>query len=283
MDNRVVYLDGVAYSIAGGNGRPRPRRCTPTTRPPWRGRSKASLPGARNAMAVGAVNGQIVATGGWAAAGPSPATWVFDPAGDAWTAAADAPVSLSASGQAVVDGKLYVVGGCTTSACTPMSNDVAAYDAGSDTLGAARRLPGSRGLRVLWRDRRQGLLHRRQQRCRWDGGQLRLRPRRRLVGPRPRERTGRHLGGRLHRGQRPARRQRWGPGRCRSPTGRSPTTPQQRPGSTCPTPTPLATAAAWPAASTRSAVRPVVSPRPSTARRCQGSRTAAPAPRTSNG
>ena len=35
--------------------------------------------------------------------------------------AADAPVALSASGQAVADGKLYIVGGCTTSACTPMS------------------------------------------------------------------------------------------------------------------------------------------------------------------
>ena len=42
-------------------------------------------------------------------------------------------MSLSASGQAVVDGKLYVVGGCTTAACTPMSNDVAAYDPATDT------------------------------------------------------------------------------------------------------------------------------------------------------
>ncbi len=68
-----------------------------------------------------------------------------------------------------------------------------------------------------------------------------------------------------------------------SPTGRSPTTPRPRRGWTCPTPTPLATAAGWPVASPRSVVRPVGSPRPSTARRCQGSRTAAPAPRTSNG
>ena len=37
-------------------------------------------------------------------------------------------MALSASGQAVVDGKLYIVGGCTTSACTPMSSDVAAFD-----------------------------------------------------------------------------------------------------------------------------------------------------------
>ena len=42
-------------------------------------------------------------------------------------------VPLSASGQAVAGGKLYAIGGCTTAACTPMSNDVAAYDPATDT------------------------------------------------------------------------------------------------------------------------------------------------------
>ena len=133
MDNRVVYVDGVAYSIGGGNGSASNDTVYAYDPATLAWTEKASLPGARNAMSVGAVNGQIVATGGWAAAGPSTDTWVYDPAGDAWSAAADAPVSLSASGQAVVDGKLYVVGGCTTSACTPMSNDVAAYDPATDT------------------------------------------------------------------------------------------------------------------------------------------------------
>ncbi len=133
MDNRVVYLDGVAYSIAGGNGSASSAAVYAYDPATLGWTAKASIPDARNAMSVGAVNGQIVATGGWAAAGPSPDTWVYDPSGDSWTAAADAPVSLSASGQAVVDGKLYIVGGCTTAACTPMSNDVAAYDAASDS------------------------------------------------------------------------------------------------------------------------------------------------------
>jgi N-acetylneuraminic acid mutarotase len=133
MDNRVVYVDGVAYSVAGGDGTASSASVYAYDPATLGWTAKASLPDARNAMAVGAVGGQIVATGGWAAAGPSADTWVYDPSGDSWTAAADAPVSLSASGQAVVDGKLYVVGGCTTSACTPMSNDVAAYDAASDT------------------------------------------------------------------------------------------------------------------------------------------------------
>ena len=132
MDNRVVNLDGVAYSIAGGNGSASTAAVQAYDPATLSWTAKASLPAARNAMAVGAVDGQIVATGGWAPE-PSPATWVYDPAADAWTAAADAPVSLSASGQAVADGKLYVVGGCTTSACTPMSSDAAAYDVATGT------------------------------------------------------------------------------------------------------------------------------------------------------
>ena len=133
MDNRVVYVDGVAYSIGGGSGSASYDTVYAYDPATLAWTEKASLPGARNAMSVGAVNGQVVATGGWAAAGPSANTWVYDPAGDAWSPAADAPVSLSASGQAVVDGKLYVVGGCTTSACLPMANDVAAYDPATDS------------------------------------------------------------------------------------------------------------------------------------------------------
>ncbi len=133
MDNRVVYVDGVAYSIGGGSGSASYDTVYAYDPATLAWTEKASLPGARNAMSVGVVNGQIIATGGWAAAGPSTDTWVYDPAGDAWAAGAAAPVALSASGQAVVDGKLYVVGGCTTSACTPMSNDVAAFDPGTNT------------------------------------------------------------------------------------------------------------------------------------------------------
>jgi subtilisin family serine protease len=133
MDNRVVHLDGLAYSITGSSGSasktdvfvydPATLAWTPV----------ADLPGARNATAAGVVDGQIVVTGGWASGGPSAATWAYDPAADTWTAKANAPVARSAAGQAVVDGKLYSIGGCTTSACTPMANDVVAYDPATDS------------------------------------------------------------------------------------------------------------------------------------------------------
>ena len=133
MDNRVVQLDGVAYSIAGGNGSASTASVYAYDPVALAWTEKADLPDARNAVAAGAVDGQVVVTGGWAASGPSPTTWAYDPGADAWTAKASSPLSLAASGQAVADGKLYVVGGCTTASCTPMSSAAAAYDLATDT------------------------------------------------------------------------------------------------------------------------------------------------------
>lgn len=133
MDNSVVTLDGKVYSIGGGNGSASTTKnyAYDPVAQTWTG--IADLPGARNAMTVGVVSGKIVATGGWASAGPDSATWVYDPAADSWTEVADNPAPRSAAGQAVVGGKLYAVGGCTTSACTPMANDVVRYDLATDT------------------------------------------------------------------------------------------------------------------------------------------------------
>ena len=282
MDNRVVYVDGVAYSIAGGNGSASTPRSRPTTRPRSRGRRRPSLPGARNAMSVGAVDGQIVATGGWAAAGPSPDTWIYDPAGDAWTAGADAPVSAVGLGpggrrrQAVRRRRLHDRG---------LHADVerrGGVRPGDRQLGTAGGLPGLGGVRVLRRHRRDGLLHRRQRRRRGDRGQLRLRPGGRHLDP-DRGRAGRHVGQLVRRRQRHARRQRRRAGRRRSPTRTfaydpasdawadlpNSNTARYRGGMAC-------------GLSTRSAARPAASPPRSTARCCPGSRTAAaPAPTSS--
>jgi N-acetylneuraminic acid mutarotase len=143
MDNRVVHVDGIAYSIAGGNGSASSAKVYAYDPATLSWTEKASLPEPRNAVAAGVVDGQIVVTGGWGASGPSTATWAYDPAADAWTAKAASPVGLAAAGQAVADGKLYVVGGCTTSACTPMSNKAAAYDLASDTWTPIANYPGS--------------------------------------------------------------------------------------------------------------------------------------------
>ncbi|MFC0532449.1 S8 family serine peptidase [Phytohabitans kaempferiae] len=133
MDNRVVSLDGKIYSIGGGNGSASTAKNFVYDPVAQTWAPIADLPGARNAMTVGVIGGKIIATGGWGSAGPDGTTWSYDPAANSWSEKADNPVPRSAAGQGVVDGKLYAVGGCTTSGCTPMSNDVVRYDPGSDT------------------------------------------------------------------------------------------------------------------------------------------------------
>ena len=238
---------------------------------PWRGRRRPSLPGARNAMAVGAVDGQIVATGGWAAAGPSADTWVYDPAGDAWTAGGRRPgvaVRVRSGGrrrQAVRRRWLHHRGlhadverrrRRTTRRPTPGST-LADYP----TPVAFASCGGIDG-KVYCTGGNGG--------AGGHGGQLRLRPGCRLVDAdrrTPRSTPGRAAyavangmlvvnGGVAGRGDHQPHA---------SPTTRPPAR-----GPTCRTPTPLATAAGWRAASTRSAARPVASPRRSTARRCPG-------------
>jgi subtilisin family serine protease len=144
MDNRVVNVDGKVYSIAGGNGSASTGNSyvyDPIAKA-WS--AIATLPSANNAMTVGVVDGKIVASSGWGPSGaPIGGTWVYDPAGNAWTAVASNPTPRAAAGQAVVDGQLYAVGGCTTSACTPMANDVVRYDLATNTWETVADYPQS--------------------------------------------------------------------------------------------------------------------------------------------
>ncbi|MGD9961308.1 S8 family serine peptidase [Nocardioides sp.] len=143
MDNGVVYLDGVVYSVGGGDGNASSASVYAYDPATLTWTEKASLPEARNAMAVGEVDGQLVATGGWGESDTTTSTWLYDAAADSWTPAADAPVALSASGHAVAGGEFYTVGGCTTGDCVPMSNSVSSYDPSSDTWTTRADYPGN--------------------------------------------------------------------------------------------------------------------------------------------
>ena len=213
MDNRVVNLDGKVYSIGGGDGTASTTKnyvYDPTAQT-WT--AIADLPGARNALTVGVVDGKIIASGGWGATGPDAATWSYDPAANTWTARAANPAPRAAAGQAVVDGKLYAIGGCTTANCLPMSNTVVRYDPASDAWETLRQLPEVGGVRLLRRDRRCRLLHRRQRRFGGAEVQLRLRPGCQHLD-RHRRRAGRQLGQLVRGGKRQAPRGRrlagWG-------------------------------------------------------------------------
>ncbi len=143
MDNRVVNLEGKVYSIAGGNGSASTANSYVYDPATLAWTAIAPLPGARNAVTVGAVGGKIIASSGWGAAGPDAGTYSYDPATNAWSTVAANPAPRAAAGQAVLDGKLYAVGGCTTAGCTPMSNSVVAYDAASNTWATLANYPKS--------------------------------------------------------------------------------------------------------------------------------------------
>src|SRR5699024_4319666 len=83
----------------------------------------APLPAPASAVTAGVVGGQLVVSGGWGADGSTTAaTFVYDTAGDTWAPVSDSPWAVSAAGQAVAEGLLFSVGGCSTGDCVPMSS-----------------------------------------------------------------------------------------------------------------------------------------------------------------
>jgi hypothetical protein len=58
--------------------------------------------------------------------------YAYDPSGNSWSQVASLPTALTASATAVLNGQLYVVGGCTTGNCSPTSDGVYRYDPGSN-------------------------------------------------------------------------------------------------------------------------------------------------------
>ena len=70
---------------------------------------------------------------------PIAETVLYDPASDTWSSAAPNPAPFAASGTAVLNGAMYVVGGCLDNDCG--RTDVLRYDPQADTVDPAGRLP----------------------------------------------------------------------------------------------------------------------------------------------
>jgi hypothetical protein len=58
--------------------------------------------------------------------------YAYDPASQTWTQQANLPEGLSGAAVATLNGQLYVVGGCTTGACSPTSDATYRYDPGTN-------------------------------------------------------------------------------------------------------------------------------------------------------
>lgn len=141
-------VDGASGEVDGGDNA---RADVPVTPATWSPR--ASLPAAQQETAVVALGRKIYAIGGFdSRSQPTNVVNVYDPATDAWTAAAPLPEPLHHINAAVVDDKIWIVGALRSIAFSALGV-VLVYDpianAWTPKPGAAMPAGSERGASVV--------------------------------------------------------------------------------------------------------------------------------------
>ncbi|MFV2021382.1 S8 family serine peptidase [Micromonospora sp. LOL_023] len=132
MDNSAVTVNGKLYSFGGSTGLSSLAEVHAFDPAAQSWTRLADMPhGARSQAAEGVIDGKVYLVSGWSTLNTD--TLIFDPATSGWRKGADVPAASAAAGSAVLDGQLYVIGGCTTTSCTPNSDQVFRYDPRGDT------------------------------------------------------------------------------------------------------------------------------------------------------
>lgn len=110
--------------------------------------AKTPMPSARVEAAAGVIDGKLYVAGGAIQVGSNVQTTnileVYDPATDTWSSKVPMPTGREALAGAVIDGKLYVVGGSPSRAFAP-TNILEVYDPATDTWSVKAPMPTSRG------------------------------------------------------------------------------------------------------------------------------------------
>jgi N-acetylneuraminic acid mutarotase len=112
----------------------------------------ASMPEARNEMAVVAVGQRIYLLGGNGpgADGPDPAVLIYDVATDRWSRGTPVPVAMHHAWADEIDGKIYLVGGYTNPFAERAEVDsLWMYDPATDRWEARAPLPAARGAHAV--------------------------------------------------------------------------------------------------------------------------------------
>ncbi|MDR3082328.1 MAG: galactose oxidase, partial [Streptomyces sp.] len=105
----------------------------------WSAMASAPI-GRQGNPAHGFIGGKLYVSGGWSNQAVSARTDVYDPATNSWDTKAPMPTAYAGSGSAVLNGKLYVVGGCpSTTACGATAATV--YDPASDSWNQIASYP----------------------------------------------------------------------------------------------------------------------------------------------
>ncbi|MER5453758.1 S8 family serine peptidase [Micromonospora sp. NPDC002389] len=142
-DNAAAWLDGKIYSVGGGGDTGTERRAWAYDPGADAWTALPDLPVARSKPVAAAVNGKLYVIGGWGADDRTVTTVdVFDPAAGTWSTVPGAtnPAPAAAAGGAVVDGKVYLVGGCADATCTD-SDRLVVFDPATGTFGTRAAYP----------------------------------------------------------------------------------------------------------------------------------------------
>ncbi len=112
---------------------------------------RAPLPTGRAEIGVAEIGGKIYVIGGTEGDGHNPSSWattsttVYDPARNEWRQAAPLPHGLSHPGVAVLDGKLYAIGGFMTPVHLQPQNLGFVYDVQENRWTALPKISSQRG------------------------------------------------------------------------------------------------------------------------------------------
>ncbi|WP_376776355.1 S8 family serine peptidase [Allocatelliglobosispora scoriae] len=141
FDNAAATFDGKVYSVGGGTGSGLEKKLFVYSSETNTWAALADMPTGRAKPAAVFTGGKLYVLGGWSADGDPVATVdVFDPAAGTWSTVAGAvnPAPASAAGVGLVNGKIYLVGGCANDVCDTTTDTVifnpatGAFSAGAD-------------------------------------------------------------------------------------------------------------------------------------------------------
>jgi N-acetylneuraminic acid mutarotase len=105
--------------------------------------SMANAPSATEAPTAVDINGKIYMVNGWDVSGnPTAELDIYDTATNTWTTGTPNPVpAAGGSASAVLNGKMYVVGGCDSGSCASPLTAVQVYDPTTDSWSSAANYP----------------------------------------------------------------------------------------------------------------------------------------------
>ena len=140
QDNVVGFDGNTVYSVSGWTGHADTADMYSFT-PGDAGWTKLpSAPTIRAAASGAFINGKFYITDGWSPDDkPTGELNIYDPATNRWTTGTASPRPVAAA-TAVVNGKLYAIGGCNASQCGTVSS-VEVYDPHTDTWRHAAHYP----------------------------------------------------------------------------------------------------------------------------------------------